>query len=141
MLVDELFQNLLNGLRILWVMDESLMQDSESIEKSLIVISFLLFLEIVSNILHVLFKMLAIELGVAALAIFQGADLLYKDSHLMLVVELMIVIILESHILDWIILKFTKLALAHLEHRERYLRKNVIDVWLDHVTGYFESQT
>jgi len=117
-LVYEVLQNLLNCLRILRVMHKSLVKDTESIQKSLIIVSLLLFLEIVSNILHVLFKMCARKLGgISALAIFQGADLFDKDRHLVLVVELVIVIILQPHVLNWVILELAKFTLGHLEHR------------------------
>ena len=141
MLVYEVLQNLLNCLRILRVMHKSLVKDTESIEESLIIVSLLLFLEIVSNILHVLFKMCARKYGgVSALAIFQGADLFDKDRHLVLVVELVVVIILQPHVLNWVILELTEFTLGHLEHWQGNLRKNFIDKWLDLRTWVLESQ-
>ena len=140
-LVHEGLKNLLNGLRILRIVLKPLVENTKSIEQSLIIVSLLLLLEIVSNILHVLLKMCAGKLGViSTLAIFQRTDLFNKDSHLVLVVEFVVVVILQPHILNWVIFELTKLTLGHLEHRQGNLRKNVIDEWLDDRTWLLESQ-
>ena len=70
-LVHEGLKNLLNSLRILGVVHKPLLKDTECIEESFIIVSRLLFLEIVSNILHVLFKVCARKVEIGALAIFQ----------------------------------------------------------------------
>jgi hypothetical protein len=58
-----------------------------------------------------------------------------------LVVELVIVIILQSDVLNWVIFELTELTLGHLEHWQRDLCKNVIDIWFDQLTWILESQT
>lgn len=58
-LVDELLEDLLKNLRVLGVVDESLVKDTKSIEESLIVVSLLLLLEVIGDVLHVFFKMCA----------------------------------------------------------------------------------
>ena len=59
----------------------------------------------------------------------------------MLVVELVIVIILQSYVLNWVIFELTELTLGHLEHWQGDLCKNVIDIWFDQLTWILESQT
>jgi len=58
-----------------------------------------------------------------------------------LVVELVIVIILQSYVLNWVIFELTELTLGHLEHWQGDLCKNVIDIWFDQLTWILESQT
>ena len=75
---------------------------------------------------------------VSSLSVSKRAHLVHELGQLSLNIELVLVVHLESHILDRVSLESDHVLLTCQEERKRNVEQNVLDVWLDQLSGVFE---